>query len=223
MADRETLRTWLRRRLQETSAAVWSDATLNFYINEGLFELGQAITRAEPEFALYEDTRSLIADEDLYLLPTNCERLVEVHLSTDGTNYEQIEYRRRRDQNRIAGVGDEVDTSIQQTYSRRGQYIRIWPAPTATVASGLKIVYVPVLSLSADDEVPPIVTSLHRGIVIAAQLQAYADTAESTDKQAVQAELDRYLGLIKDNYEVDEGQDEFLTLPYNLRITAQDE
>ena len=104
----------------------------------------------------------------------------------------------------------------------QGRYLKISPIPDADSDEGIKLIYVPILSMSSDAEVPPIPVSLHFGIVMAAQLVAYGDTAEVSDKEAVTKELDRFIGLNVVEHESNADGDEFLTFSSNLRITAAD-
>lgn len=215
MATRAQLRTWLRRRLQETSEGIWTNSVLNSYLNEGLQVVSAAIALAEPEFVIYQDLRDITINEDLYLLPTNCDRVIEVW-ALDDDEYVQLEFRRRKDQN------DPAKTTTTTSYSLQGRYIRIHPMPAATVVEGIRLFYVPILSLSSETEVPPIPVNLQKGVVYAAQIIAYGDTAETTDKDYTQKELDAVLNTIRSTYDQNADQDEMLTFPSNLRITSQD-
>lgn len=229
---RAQLRGWLRRRLQETSATIWQDDVLNLYINEGLHELAAALALAEPEFALFTDVRDIEVDKELYQVPSNCDRVIEVWFKGPGeTDYFQLDYRRRRDQNNSdhrhfdSFTGENFDQprrSSVVSYGIQGQFIRIHPTPETDIDDGLRLVYVPIVSLAEDAESPPIAANIQRGAVLAAQLYAYGDTAESTDKAAVQEELNMVLNRIKSTYDRNADNDELLTFPSNLRITSQD-
>lgn len=224
MASRAQIRTWLQRRLQDTSAATWTATVLNDYINEGLRDLCAAVRRIEPEFVVYTDQRNIDINERLYLVPTNCERVLEVWTKENATaDYERAEYRRRISQDEQDEDTTTNSLGVETSYAMEGRYIRLHPSPAAAVALGLQLKYVPILALSSDAEVPPIPTSLHRGIVLAAQIVAYGDTAEVADKEAVEKELAKFLALNVAEHDVNADNDEFLTFPSNLRITAQDD
>lgn len=216
MADRAEFRTWLQRRLQDTSATIWSVSVLNSYINIGLQDLSAAIRRIEPEFVVYVDTRDTVANEDLYQVPVNCEQVLEVWLKdTASAEYERLEFRRRKDI-----VENE---STEPSYSMQGRYILINPTPAVATVAGIRLKYVPILSLSSDAEVPPIPISLHKGIVLAAQIAAYGDTSESADKEAVNKEYTQFVAQNVFATDVNADQDELLTFPTNLRIQALDD
>ena len=141
MATRTQLRTWLRRRLQETTAAQWTDATLNDYINEGYREVGDAIKAVDPEWLVYQDSHNIVVDQYLYKVPTNMDSLIELwYRSSNTAEYSRLDWRRRRSM--------ETDTSSSQvSYSVKGKYIQISPTPAPAVTKGLRRDYVTVPSL----------------------------------------------------------------------------
>ena len=212
MATRTQLRTWLRRRLQETTAAQWTDATLNDYINEGYREVGDAIKAVDPEWLVYQDSHNIVVDQYLYKVPTNMDSLIELwYRSSNTAEYSRLDWRRRRSM--------ETDTSSSQvSYSVKGKYIQISPTPATAVTKGLQLDYVPVPSLGEESAVPELPAGLHRGIVFSAQLLALGDTAESTDKKQVQEELERFLVRAQQFFDTNRDEDEFLTPDTDLTL-----
>lgn len=213
MATRAQLLTWLRRRLQETSAAQWSDATLQEYINDGYREVAEAIKMVDPEWLVYTDSHNIVANQELYKLPTNCDSIIAVwYKGSASAEYKQLDYRRRLTQDKLDVSASEVN------YSIKGRYIKLSPKPTTAVTAGIKLDYVPVVSLGDDTDVPEFPASLHKGIVFAAQLLALGDTAEVSDKQQVQTELDRMLVRAQQTYDTNRDQDEFITPDDDLKM-----
>lgn len=212
MATRAQLRTWLRRRLQETTAAQWTDATLNDYVNEGYREVGEAIKGVDPEWLVYQDSHNIVVDQALYKFPTNMDTLIELwHRSSTAVEYARLDYRRRR--------AHEDDTSSSSvSYSVKGRYIQISPTPSTAVTKGLRLDYVPVPSLGEETAVPDLPAGLHKGIVFSAQLLALGDTAETTDKAATQKELDRFLVRAQQVFDTNRDADSFLTPDSDLKM-----
>ena len=213
MATRAQMVTWLRRRLQEVSAAQWTDSVLQDYINEGYRELGDAIKAVDPEWLVYQDSHDIAADQFRYKYPTNMDTLLEVwYRDSAASDYVRLEFRRRRSQDNDSS--DVTDVS----YSTKGRYIILKPIPSAAITKGLRIDYVPVPSLGEDSAVPDLPAGLHRAIVFAAQLLALGDTSEATDKAAVREELDRFLIRAQQFYDNNRDEDEFLTPDSDLML-----
>ena len=215
MATRAQLVTWLRRRLQEVSAAQWTDSTLQDYVNEGYRELGDAIKGVDPEWLVYQDSHDVVSGQDLYKFPTNMDSLIEMwYRSSTATDYVKLDFRRRRSQDSDSSNSSSNGVS----YSTKGRYIVLKPTPTSAVTKGLRIDYVPVPSLGEDSAVPDLSAGLHRGIVYAAQLLALGDTSEATDKAAVREELDRFLIRAQQFYDTNRDEDEFITPDADLML-----
>jgi hypothetical protein len=205
--------TWLRRRLQEVSAAQWTDAVLQDYINEGYRELGDAIKGVDPEWLVYQDSHDIVASQGRYKYPTNMDTLLEVWYRDSATSdYERLDFRRRRSQDNDGSAVTDV------SYSTKGRYILVRPTPSSSITKGLRIDYVPVPSLGEDSAVPDLPAGLHRAIVFAAQLLALGDTSEATDKAAVREELDRFLVRAQQFYDSNRDEDEFLTPDEDLML-----
>jgi hypothetical protein len=205
MATRSQLVTWLRRRLQEVSAAQWTDSVLQDYVNEGYREVGDAIKSVDPEWLVYRDTHNIVSGQELYKFPTNMDSMIELWYRGSATaEYSRLDFRRRR------SMESDVSSS-EVSYSTQGRYIKISPAPTTNISAGLRLDYVPVVSLGEDSAVPDLPAGLHKGIVFAAQILALGDTAEVSDKAATREELDRFLIRAQQFYDTNRDEDEFIT------------
>jgi hypothetical protein len=178
------MRTWLRRRLNETTADQWSDSVLNDYLNQGLHFMQQEIEKLNPEAFLYEDSANLVSAQRKYAWPTNMKRemKVKVMMTTAATEYTVLE----RVGNRKC---DDPDDDQEFTYSHHGRYLKLQATPTMNVTDGLWVEYVPTLTMGADGDVPIIPNDLHIGIVLMAQLIAFGDSSGSADKEEVKREL----------------------------------
>lgn len=212
MATRTQMVTWLRRRLQETSSAQWTDSTLQDYINEGYREVADAIKSVDPEWLIYRDSHDIVVGQGLYKFPTNMDTMIGLRYRGSATaEYAPLEFRRRKSQ-------EDDTTSSKVSYSVKGRYIVISPTPTTAITKGLLLDYVPVVSLGEDSAVPELPAGLHKGIVFAAQILALGDTAETSDKAATREELDRFLIRAQQFYDSNRDEDEFITPDGDLKM-----
>jgi len=184
MATRIQLRTWLRRRLQETTPDQWSNSDLNDYLNEGLHWMQQEIEKIDLEAFIYEDSTGIVSGQRKYALPLNLKRIVKLKAKMTSS---------ASDYTTLSRVGsrkcDSPDESQYNTYAYHGRYLKLQATPTENVTKGLWLEYVPILSMGSDADIPPIPVDLHIGIVFQAQLIAYGDASGSTDKETVRQEL----------------------------------
>ena len=177
-------RTWLRRRLNETTADQWSDVSLNDYLNEGLHFMQQEIEKIDPEAFVYEDSANIVADQRKYAWPANMKRevVLEAKFTAAATEY-----------TKLSRVGlrkcDNPDTGQEYTYAHHGRYLKLQATPTVAVPAGLWLTYVPTLSMGDDADVPDIPVDVHMGIVLMAQLVAFGDSSGTADKEEVRKEL----------------------------------
>jgi hypothetical protein len=205
MATRVIMRTWLRRRLQETTADQWSDATLNYYLNEGLHFMQQEIEKLEPEAFIYEDTANIVSAQRLYAWPSNMKREVEVKVKVTSTATEYT-ILKRRDRRTVNNPLVGTQSTQANTYAHQGRYLLLQATPTANVTDGIWLTYVPVLEMGADSDVPNIPVDIHIGIVLAAQLYAFGDSSGSSDKQEVKGELADVIIRLPMHYSVSGGE-----------------
>lgn len=180
------LRTMVRRRLQEDVADQWSDSELNDLINVALQRMQTAIMRVHPEAFISIATANVVVGSTLqarfYSLPPGFwyETMLEL-LGTDG-EYAKLERKSYRE----ARAADEGSDAF---YARHGQYFVLAPAPAAAVTNGLRVTFVPTLSLSADTDVPAIPVGLHAGIVLWAHLFALPESGEAEAQESVRRDL----------------------------------
>jgi len=185
------LRSMLRRRLQEVTAAQWTDATLNSLLNLGLQYMQKKVQAVDPEWLVYTDTTPIVANQRDYPKPSGFQFEIAVYVSTNnGTSYsiaDFVEY-----QDLIAGDVEGVQ------YSYKGRFIALSPTPTANSTAGLKLEWVPTLAMGNDDETPDLQVNLHEGIVYRAEMLALGETAQQAEVAAV--ELAAVVGDITSYY-----------------------
>jgi hypothetical protein len=189
--NRGTMRTLLRRRLNEQVADNWADDTLDTLLNLAYALVLKQVRKVDPEAVLFWDYRNTVSGTNWYAKPSGTRGPVEVGLKsasadTDWTELKRVPYHVARN-----NTGDTV-------YCHRGEYIGIFPAPTASVTSGIQFLHVPTDTLAADTDFPKLETTLHYAIVLWAALIAKGESPEDDSKDA--KELERILGDIPQDY-----------------------
>ncbi len=180
---RVQLRTMLRRQLQEVTAAKWTDAVLNSYLNLGLQFVQRRIMAINPEFVIYTDLTNVVSAQSNYPKPigTKFDCNVYYKSSTTATKFTKLKRIPYLDIAEFLTAGVSP-TNLTSAYAIKGRFLVIWPTPTANVTNGLKLESVPTLSMGADADVPyDIVTDLHEAIVYRAGMIALRDTDEPGD------------------------------------------
>lgn len=97
----------------------------------------------------------------------------------------------------------EASDTASPRYARYGRYFAVWPNPTVAVAQGLRIHYMPTLSIGDpavdnDDIELPVHPALHMAVVVWAVMLAMGETMESRTELAT--ELATYLNDIPEWY-----------------------
>lgn len=181
MATRTQLRAMLQRRLQDSGNAQWADATLNMYLNFALTYVQKEIMKVDPMAFIYSDTANIVSGTAYYPMPSNSMFEIGVYTKATGGEYGWLDY---VDLPWIqAGGSPNWDANpFNKGYSRWGRYLLLHPEPTASVTDGLKLEYVPWLTMGADTDVPEIDVGLQEGIVYRAEEIALGDTAQEAVK-----------------------------------------
>ena len=190
--NRATIRGLVRRRLNETVADNWDDATLNTFIDLAYQLVTKQVRKVDPEAMLSWDYRATVVGEHWYEKPSGTRGPVEVALKktsadTDWSPLVRKPYFIARD-----WTGDEV------VYCHRGTYIGLFPAPTVAIADGIQMIHAPTDALAVETDVPKLEPTLHYAIAIWATLIAKGESPESDDKDA--RELQRIIGDIPSDY-----------------------
>lgn len=203
MATRGSMRTHLRRRLQEVSPAQWSDSALNDYLNVALQWVQQEVEAIDPEAVLYVDTADLVKGQAEYALPTNCKtpRRVRVKLDSGG-DYVDIEERPLQETfgDWYTNMGTTNRPASMTVWALQGRFIKLDPTPGQSVTDGLELTYVPALTMGDDADVPEIDVDLHYGIVLMAQVIALADVDDSSARESALKEYALFAGRLQRHY-----------------------
>jgi hypothetical protein len=183
----------LRRRLQEVTAAQWSDAVLNAHLNSGLSYMEDKILAIDPYAFVYTDTTPTAASQSDYAKPLGFRYEVALFLSTDGgTTYSKpLELRPLYEmQESIDSAGNEIATTglnSDVTFAHKGRFFRLFPTPSQVGV--LKLEWVPTLTMGSDSDVPDLALGLHDGIVFRAEMLALGETSQEAQLAAAELEI----------------------------------
>lgn len=90
---RSEIRTDVRTLLNEPTAAFWTDANLNTYINKANQRVNSIIASTREDYFTQAATFSTIANTKSYTFPTDCRfiRRMEVYSTSDASDIEKID------------------------------------------------------------------------------------------------------------------------------------
>jgi len=138
----------------------------------GLSYMQRKIQAVDPEFIIYTDTTPLVNAQRDYPKPVGFQFEICLSVSTDNGGdydvYEPIDYQTIR----------KGQSTQEKCYAHKGRFFALYPTPTGASDPGIRLEWVPCLSMGADADVPDIVTHLHEGIVYRAEMIALGDTAQ---------------------------------------------
>ena len=196
---RDAMRALLRRRLNETTADNWTDDNLNGLLLEGLRRMETMILRVNPEAFLTSCITDLVQDQSYYLKPTGILYEVRVETKTDvSAEFKKIE---KGDFDSVADVAELESTGSGRQamrYAHYGKEFFLGPAPSSSVSGGLRVHFVPSISMANDDDVPQLAIPLHLGIVLYAHMLAIGETGEG--REAILSDLKEILADIPAYY-----------------------
>lgn len=185
------MRTRWRARVKESVADIWSDVDGNQYLNLGLQEVQKKIIAVDPMAFFWIDKGDVVANQELYPWPEGMLYEFELGLLSSGiyVPLERIPYNETR--GRLSAVN---------AYAPHGRYFALSPIPSANLANGLQVKYMPTLTMSTDADVPKIPQPLHMAAVIYAERLALADTGEVESRKAATEELAELINGIPQFY-----------------------
>lgn len=208
--NRSTIRSTLRRRLNDVPGDQWSDSLLNDYIDLAYALLLKQVRKVDPEALVFWETRATVAGTSWYEKPAGTRGIIEVGLKSSSADTDWSALPRRPYY--IARDNTSVDTVV---YCHRGQYIGIFPAPVLSIVGGIQFLHAPTDTLASDSDVPKLESTTHLGIVCWAALIARGESPEADNKDA--QELGRILSDIPQDY----GSNDF-SHPMQLDLDVSD-
>jgi hypothetical protein len=183
--NRLKMRTLLRRRLQEDTPDRWQNEDLNELLDQGVLEVQKRLLAIDPEAVKATDVADTVGGQDYYALPPETWTVVKVETSQDGARYTPLD--RLTDHQADAGDAGFVLHS--------SGYIRLSPAPSASVVGGLRLTHVPGLRMGEDGANCGLPDSLHMTAVKCAQKLALAEVGEPTDR--IETDINADLNLLQ--------------------------
>ena len=143
---------------------------------------------------VYTDTQNIVANQADYPMPVNSMFEVGVY-KLSGSTYGWLDHMEMP--HLQMAQGGNYANPYSAGYTRKGRYIVLVPTPTTALTAGLKLEYVPWLTMGSDSDVPDIDIGLHEGIVYRAEMIALGDTAQEAvkaleDLRAVVEDLESY-------------------------------
>ncbi len=195
------LRTKLRRKVQDVAEVQWTDAELNEAINQAYYDLQAEVHVVNPESIVYFDTLDAVSGTSWYPLPPSF-GIISVGLKAAAAdNYTKIAEKLYEDILNLDGTSNY--------YTRKGEWIGIFPAPSTSLTDGIELQHKPINTLTVDSDEPRLKLPLHNAIVLGAKIDLLGDTNEESRQDA-----DRYGKIISRLamwYNMDVGTAEFIS------------
>ncbi len=189
-----SMRTLLSRWVNDVDDVEWSESEKNEALNESYYERQAEVQAVDPEAVIFWDTMNTTSGTNWYPLPPTFGIIsVGFKSAASDTSYTKLKHQLYDD------IKDLNGTTTY--YTRRGEWLGIFPAPSASVTSGIELQHRPIHTLTVDSDEPKLKLPLHRAIVLGAKLFLLGDTNEKAEED--EKKLDRLLSNISKWY----GQD----------------
>lgn len=170
---RVTMRTLLRRWVNDVDEVEWSDAECNEALQESYYEVQGRVQAIDPEAVIFWDNMNTTSGTSWYPLPPTFGVIsVGFKSSSSDTSFTKLDHQLYED---IKGL-----TGTTTYYTLRGEWLGIFPAPTASVTNGIELLHRPIHTLTVDSDEPKLKLPLHRAIVLNAKLFLLGDTNEES-------------------------------------------
>lgn len=172
---RSVLRTLLRRQVNEDVADAWTDADLNTLLDAGCDAVGKWFFSGNPDRAPITTTLSAYLKDTGYgfatiALPDGFTRMFDLSLLVNSV-YVPIE---KSSQATVMGLVASDDSK----WAFLGQSIIVGPAPSVSLANGVRIRSWNGITLAAEGTSPPFPASLHMAVVYEAKLITLGEGAD---------------------------------------------
>lgn len=169
--NRSDMRAMLKDCLQEPVGAnvdQFSLAQLDALLNRGLLWVQMKIVRVNPAAILAVDTFGVVANKNIYPVPTGSIAIRKVFRTIDGKRL-ALRPDAWMDVKYGPGVGENLVNVTKADrpvdWSPFGRFIRLGATPNATSSNAISVTYTPSLTMADDADVPQIPEPLHDAIV----------------------------------------------------------
>ncbi len=181
------MRGLLARFLNDTAQDVWSSAELNTLLNLGLHDVQSFIESTEPDAFLFVDETDILYNVRFYSKPVGITSERELSISDNPATGEYTKMEVTSFELIRKGMAPE------RSYAHFGRHFYLSWFPPATIPNGMRVVWVPTLSMATDSDVPDVHMRLHYAIVLAAAIKALRETPDDakTFKEDLAIELQK--------------------------------
>jgi len=170
---RLTMRTLLSRFVNDVDDVEWSAAEKNEALNESYYERQGEVQAIDPEAVIFWDNMNTTSGTNWYPLPPTFGVIsVGFKASSSDTSFTKLDHQLYED------IKDSTGTT--NYYTLRGEWLGIFPAPSASVTNGIELQHRPIHTLTVDTDEPKLKLPLHRAIVLGAKLFLLGDTNEKS-------------------------------------------
>jgi hypothetical protein len=176
--------------MQEDIPDNWTNSELDEYINEAYVWVQLQFAQSNPDGLVHVDYTTLEVGKSFYPWARGFISVKEMGYldTTDPLGYRDLGPPRDFWVNRRQPTeGDEI------TWSSLGRHFAIFPVPPATVANGIRKIWMGTLTLANDNDVPEIPFN-HTSIAVQAQIMFYNETGDDTKQ--LKTELQDYMSGI---------------------------
>lgn len=191
-----SIRTILRRQVQDPAATQFSDQELNDIINLAYSTVQLVVYQHDQEAHIVWETIPVTAGTNWYPMPDTF-GLNQVRLKVNSTDTIWTVLTKKS----LNDIETVLTTGPNYYYARRGQWIGIFPTPPTSISDGIQVLHAPIMQLTLDTDIPKIKSPLHIAILWLARLYAQ-DEDEAVDLTKVEARLNSLFNSIPSWYEV---------------------
>lgn len=170
---RLTMRTLLRRFVNDVDGVEWTDAECNEALTESYYERQGEVQAIDPEAVIFWDNMNTTSGTSWYPLPPTFGVISVGHKSASSdTTFSKLDHQLYED------IKDLTGTTTY--YTLRGEWLGIFPAPSDSVTNGIEILHRPIHTMTVDSDEPKLKLPIHRAIVLGAKLFLLGDTNEES-------------------------------------------
>jgi len=167
------MRTLLRRFVNDVDGVEWTDAECNEALTESYYERQGEVQAIDPEAVIFWDNMNTTSGTSWYPLPPTFGVIsVGFKSASSDTTFSKLDHQLYED------IKDLTGTTTY--YTLRGEWLGIFPAPTASVTNGIEILHRPIHTMTVDSDEPKLKLPIHRAIVLGAKLFLLGDTNEES-------------------------------------------
>jgi hypothetical protein len=215
---RQEIRNMIRKKLGETTAAFWSDAEINGWIDEAGHDIAMQ-TNCLLTHGYITTTVVDTAEYDLEVNFPNILAVKQVYYYQNGTTWERIEQTTREelDLDEEGWKNSESSTPIKYYWSKEENVFGVWPPPDSdNVGTNYCEVYYSYdyQDLTSDSAVPGIPAYLHMAMVHFCTALGYESRGYGDKANDAEAKYNKRIAEYKILKKIEDEDDEIVMRPY---------